>query len=904
MPPTPETTPGFLQRARTWLLEKELLRAKLLCCLAGSAGGLILITALMVPTVRRAYSEATHGGAGFKGILGLVGYGFAALAAVTIVAAATWAAFRIFRRYIHQLQQGESRALFIVEACPDAILVVDGQGIVESCNLAAETIFGYTRDQLLGQKIIRLIPQRHFLHDVATMGRQGFIAYAERRNAVRFPVEIAVSESEYEGRRRFIVLVHDASERRYSDENVHHISLSVSSSIEAQYVRTLVLQLSQALQNDCAFILEIGSEPGLCTLTLSEQGRLSSKSNYSLAGTAFAEALQSGFTAISQEARQKYPCDTLLQSLKAESFIATPLKDHKERTVGLIGVIHCTPATQVGIARQTLQIFAARAAAEIERKQEIEGLSSEKDRLAGDVSAIRDTAERDRSRYEEEIAAEQELFSVTLRSIREGCITTDNDERVVTLNPVAEQLTGWTQQEAADRPLSEVLRLVSIRGNRPLDIAQLPQRMRQGDAQSIAVARDGTQRRVELSTAPIRARKNVKLGTVLVLRDVTEKQLLEEERYKAEKLESIGVAAGGIAHDFNNLLTAVICNLSLSLMGSEEHMRDRIESSKNAALRAQDLARQLLTFARGGAPVKRTSSLRQIVLETVGFSLSGTNIRSAIDLPEDLWPGDVDAGQVSQVISNLAINAVQAMERGGTLHVRGENLVLDAENAPPTLEPGRYVRITVRDEGQGIPEEIRKKIFDPYFTTKPTGNGLGLATCYSIVKNHGGYICVECAPGEGAAFHVYLPASEGEIVPEPAPAAPRVPRHGKILVLDDEEVICELITFTLSSLGYTVVESREGKTALRLYREGLDSGQPFDLVIMDLTIPGGMGGRETIQELKKIDPGAKAIVSSGYAMDPVMARYKDYGFCGSISKPFDLVHLEQAVQEAISLQRK
>ena len=900
---TSDTPPGFLKRARAWLFDKKSLRLKLLGAVAANTVGITLVLALFVLGLNHAFHDTTRHVAESMGILGLLGYFFAATLSIVALVGSTWHILHIYKEHIQRVEQSENRLRFIVEACPDAILVVDGQGIIESCNLATEMIFGYTRNQLIGQKISKLIPQRHFLLDVATMGRENFMAYAERRNSVRFPAEVAVSEAEYEGRRRFIVLLHDASERRYSDETVHHISLSVSSATGVEYVRTLVQQLSLALQNDFAFIAEIdNSQPGseFCSLTLAEQGRLRSKTNYGLAGTAFGEALQTGFTAIQQGVRARYPGDSLLATLKAESFIATPLRDHLERTVGLIGVIHCTAVPQVGVARQTLQVFAARAAAEIERKQEVEGLASEKDRLTGDMSTIRDTAERDRARFEEEIAAEQELLAVTLRSIREGCITTDNDGRIITLNPVAERLTGWSQKDAVDHSVGDVLRLTSIRANRPLDLSRLSEKVNQGDSQSMVVARDGTQRRVETSTAPIRTRKDMKIGTVFILRDVTEKQFLEEERYKAEKLESIGVAAGGIAHDFNNLLTAVIGNLSLSLMGDEGGVRDRIEASKNAALRAQDLARQLLTFAKGGAPIKKTSLLRQIVLDTIGFSLSGTNIRAAFSLPEDLWPADVDAGQISQVISNLAVNAAQVMERGGTLHVSAQNMLLDADTVPPTLEPGRYIRISVRDEGPGIPLEIQKKIFDPYFTTKPTGNGLGLATSYSIVKNHDGYISLESKPGEGATFHVYLPASESEIEPEEKRITPHAAHEGKVLVLDDEEIICELITYTLSSLGYTVAECRDGKTAVQLYQEALDAGKPFDLVIMDLTIPGGMGGREAVQELKKIDPGAKVIVSSGYAMDPIMTQCKDYGFCGSISKPFDLAQLELAVQEALS----
>ena len=900
MPDSTDTPPSFFQRAHTWLFEKQGLRLKLLCSLAGTAIAIVCLSMLFVLAMRHILPTSS-GGSSFWEYMKLAGYWFSGIVALGGLIASTTYTFRTYQQQLRSVEQDEMRARFIIESCPDVIIMVDSQGIIESCNQATELVFGYPRSQILGQKITKLIPQRHFLLDVAAMGRENFMAFAERRNSVRFPVEIAVSEAQYEGRRRFVVLIHDASERRYSDENVHHISLSVSSTTGVEYVRTLVQQLSLALQNDYAFIVEtdIRPEAEFCSLTLAEQGRLRSKTNYGLTGTIFAEALKNGFTAIAQGVRANYPSDNLLATLKAESFIATPLIDQKERTVGLIGIIGCTPATQIGIARQTLQIFAARAASEIERKQEVEGLASEKDRLTGDVNAIRDTAEKERVRYEDEIAAEQELLAVTLRSIREGCITTDNDGRIVTLNPVAEHLTGWTQQEAADRPLNEVLHLTSIRGNRTLDALRLSEKALQMEPQSMVVARDGIQRRVELSAAPIRARKNLKLGTVLVLRDVTDKQFLEEERHKAEKLESIGIAAGGIAHDFNNLLTAVIGNLSLSLMGAEGAVKDRIEASKNAALRAQDLARQLLTFAKGGAPVKRTASLRQLVLDTIGFSLSGTNIRSAFTLPDDLWPADIDAGQISQVISNLAVNAVQVMERGGTLYVSGENVVVTEENAPPTLEPGRYVKVSVRDEGPGIPEEIQKKIFDPYFTTKPTGNGLGLATSYSIIKNHDGFIGVDSKPGQGAVFHVYLPASEKEVEPEVKRPAPVTRRNGKILVLDDEEVICELISYTLSSIGYTVIPSHNAETTLRLYKEAMEAGQPFDLVIMDLTIPGGMGGREAIQELRKIDPKVKAVVSSGYAMDPIMTQCRDYGFCGSIPKPFDLNLLESTVAEAL-----
>ena len=902
MPPL-DANLGPLRRARAWLLENKGFRAKLLGNIAAGAASAALLAALFLTALLR----GEHGGAhSFWEWLKLAAWLLMGGAGIAGLGYSLWTTHRLYRAQLKSAAESESRARFIVEACPDAILIVDSQGMIESCNPATEAIFGYRCADLRAQKLTKLIPQRHFLFDMAAMGRENFMAFAERQNGVRFPVEISVAAAQHGGKRRFAVLVHDASERRYSDETVHHISLSVSATTGVEYVRTLVQQLSLALQTDFAFIAETGSQDdgtSFCSLTLAEQGRLRSKANYGLEGTVFAEALQqSKFTAISKGVRQQYPNDNLLATLKAEAFLATPLVDNEGHTVGLIGAINCIPATQIGIARQTLQIFAARAASEIERKQEVEGLASEKDKLAGDMSAIKD-------RYEDEIAAEQELLAVTLRSIREACITTDNDGRIAMLNPVAEKLTGWPQAEAADQPLSEVLQLASLRGNRPADVLRLAEKNAPGDFQWNLTSRDGTQRRVEMSIAPIRARRNVKLGTVLVLRDVTERQFIEEERQKAEKLESIGLAAGGIAHDFNNLLTAVIGNLSLSLQGSDGGgVRDRIEASKNAALRAQDLARQLLTFSKGGAPVKRTASLRQLVLDTVGFSLSGTNSRPVFELPEDLWSADVDAGQISQVIGNLAVNAVQAMAQGGTLYVRGENIEVGEHNAPPTLHPGRHVLITVRDEGPGIPEEVQKKIFDPYFTTKPTGNGLGLATSYTIIKNHDGFIGVESEPGKGAAFRIYLPASSDTESQTPeAPPEPEVKRPAKppkaaarVLVLDDEEIICELICYTLHALGHTVIPAQDGQTALRFYREALERGQPFDLAIMDLTIPGGMGGREALEELKKMDPAVKAIVSSGYAMDPIMTRCRDFGFCAAIPKPFDIANLEEVVQQALS----
>jgi len=531
------------------------------------------------------------------------------------------------------------------------------------------------------------------------------------------------------------------------------------------------------------------------------------------------------------------------------------------------------------------------------------------------VAVIRDIQERafaeaERKLFQLTLAEEKERLDVTLRSIGDGCITIDNHGRILLLNPVAERMTGWLAGEATGRSLPDILQLTNPRTRRvirkPVDAL-----IATGSAADLGgtlrlTSNDGAERLVEINASALRDTHDGKVGAVLILRDVTERQRSLEERQKKEKLESLGVAAGGIAHDFNNLLTAILGNLSLVLMGNklESTTQERLSGAKRASLRAQELAQQLLTFAKGGSPVKATASLGGLVKDTVTFHLRGSKTRVEFTVPDELWPAEIDAGQISQVVQNLAINADQAMPAGGTLRVTCTNC--DLTQRPSRLGPklGRYVQISVRDEGIGIPEENLKKIFDPYFTTKPKGSGLGLATSYSIVKAHGGWIDCTSLPGEGTTFSVFLPAgdrvpvamtteTEGKTFPE------RVPATARVLVLDDEEAICALVTCALEPMGIEVVETNDALTAIQRYREALAADQRFDLVISDLTIPGGMGGMEAVRRLHEIDPRVRAIVSSGYATDPVMAKFREHGFCAMIAKPYEISALAQVVSDVL-----
>jgi len=396
------------------------------------------------------------------------------------------------------------------------------------------------------------------------------------------------------------------------------------------------------------------------------------------------------------------------------------------------------------------------------------------------------------------------------------------------------------------------------------------------------------------------------IGNVLMvaehIRDITEKKKMEEEILKAQKLESVGVLAGGIAHDFNNLLTAIMGNISLAKMCAEPATKafDRLADAEKACERATGLTQQLLTFSKGGAPVKKTASIVQIITDSAGFMLRGSNVKCEFSLQNNLWAADVDEGQMGQVINNLIINADQAMPDGGVISVTAENVTIaDSELLP--LPAGRYIRISIQDQGEGISPENMPKIFDPYFTTKERGSGLGLATVYSIIKSHQGHLDVESAEGVGTIFRLYLPASDKEIEPEEkiSPEMSSRGGSGRILVMDDEEIIREIAREVLTHLGYEVVVCGDGKSALALYREALSSGNRFDAVIMDLTIQGGMGGKETMKALLGIDPLVKGIVSSGYNNDPILAHFREYGFSGMVSKPYTVRELQKTLQELV-----
>ena len=509
---------------------------------------------------------------------------------------------------------------------------------------------------------------------------------------------------------------------------------------------------------------------------------------------------------------------------------------------------------------------------------------------------------------EKNLRESRERLAITLSSIGDGVIAVDTGGIVVMLNGVAEQLCGWSHAEAVGNPLTLIFQIINEKTGatqeNPVDKALESGAVVELANNTILLARDGARRVIADSAAPIRNQEGNIIGVVLVFRDMTEKHKIEEELFRVRKLDSLGVLAGGIAHDFNNLLTGILGNISLAkmLLPALDKSYIFLDNAEKAAVRARELTQQLLTFAKGGAPVKKVFSLQDLVNESISLVLHGSNVKESVDIPDSIHAIEADEGQISQVFNNIIINATQAMPGGGILIVAAQNEIF-SDNNTLSLSPGPYIRLTFTDQGCGISDENLKRIFDPYFTTKSSGNGLGLASVYSIVSKHGGHISTSSAIGIGTTFTIYLPSVGVTFSKHQEASTRQIAGYnpgGLVLVMDDEEIIRDMTARMLEHLGYQAATCENGSEAITQYKAACESGTPFSAVIMDLTIPGGMGGRETAQQILAMDDKACLIVSSGYSSDPIMADYSTYGFHGAIAKPYKLKDFEQLMSSLLS----
>lgn len=673
-----------------------------------------------------------------------------------------------------------------------------------------------------------------------------------------------------------ISVVKDITDRKRIEEALRKIAQSDHAPGSIAFLRFLVRDLCQALNVPYAILAELEhpAHPHTQTVAIWANGTFGENSGWTPPPAVFEELLTVKGCSWNNLASTLFPQNALPASWTIGSYMGSALRGRAGQIIGLLLVFSPEPIANIHVAQSIVQLFAARAASELQRKKA--------------EDALRDSEQRYR-------AIVEHAYDLIIETTSKG------ECQYVTPNCL--QVLGYDSHDMVGKSFFDFVHpedrevLVESFHSHVEELQELDMVCRLQTKQS-------EWRWFESHIHPFRTSVGSVVG-VIVTRDITERKRLEEERVRAVKLESVGLLAGGIAHDFNNILTSVFANIGLAKMVTAKHalpdgetVIERLGAAEKACLRARDLTKQLLTFAKGGAPVKSTTSIASIITDTVQFALRGSDVRCTMHLPDDLWPVEVDEGQISQVLQNLVINGDQAMPEGGTIRVEAENCPVTGHGGLP-LKTGNYVRVSVTDQGIGIPQDHLPKIFDPYFTTKQKGSGLGLATTYSIIKRHEGHIAVSSSLGKGTCFTLHLPASATNSSRNDETPEMLIQGSGRILIMDDEGEILEVLEKMLQHLGFTVDLASDGEQALALYIRAVQQGRPYITTILDLTIPGGMGGKETLRRIREHDPEAKVIVSSGYSNDPVMGHATQFGFSGYIAKPYNVVDLSKVLSRII-----
>lgn len=499
-----------------------------------------------------------------------------------------------------------------------------------------------------------------------------------------------------------------------------------------------------------------------------------------------------------------------------------------------------------------------------------------------------------RKRAEQALRESEQKLSLVLDGVPWLICYVSGDQRYLYVNRAYADWYGTSPDQVVGKPVNEVLDEQAYRkasGSIERALAGV-----RASFEDTAHDREGRERTVQATYVPHMDEQGDVKGCFVLMQDTTDRKRMEMEMLKVQKLESLGVLAGGIAHDFNNLLTVIMANLSMARAygGLGEESSGMLADAEKASFRAQALTQQLLAFSKGGQPTRKTVSLEKLLKETGEFTLAGSNVGCDFEIQRDLWPASVDEGQITQVINNLVINADQAMPEGGTIRISAENAVL-AEETPIPLKSGKYVKISVADQGVGISPKHLSKVFDPFFTTKIKGSGLGLSSSYTILKNHGGHIRIDSEVDLGTTVVIYLPAAETALADSEPKKEEPFRGTGRILLIDDEEMIRRSTGRMLERLGYEVALASDGTDGIELYRRAMELGSPFHLVILDLTIRRGMGGDQAMRELLRIDPDVKVIVSSGYSANPIMSSHREHGFCGVVPKPYTIDDLAASI---------
>jgi PAS domain S-box-containing protein len=812
--------------------------------------------------------------------------------------------------------ESEEKFRSITENAVDAIIMIDNDGKVIFWNATAEKIFGYTAEEVTGKEgHLLMAPQEY--HHAYRMGFEKFRATGQgsvlgktlelsaiKKDGSAFPVEISLSAIRINESWHAAAIIRDITERRMLSECLAEGKRFAENLLENSAVATFVLnpQHKVVLWNKACEELT-----GMCSADV-----IGTDDHWK---PFYAHKRQTLADVVIEQNHEslpflydKYSHSTLVsnglhaggwyQNLNSRKryivFDAAPIYSSSGELTHVIETLQ--DITERKKIEEQLDVYRTRLEnLVVERTEE---LRKANEQLKTDIAF--------RKKTEDALRRSEARFKEAQRVARLGTWEWDiekdeiywSDEvyRMFGIDPQKVSPVRWTFLDYIHPDDRERIREIFSAAYDEKKALQSNAKARRSDGNLITVQLQGK------VYSDSNGRPSVMLGNI---QDITEREKMEEEIGKIQKLESIGVLAGGIAHDFNNMLSAILGNISLASNHAKpgDRIFELLQEAGKAGRRAKNLSHQLLTFSKGGEPVKHVISIAELVRDVTEIALMGCSVRAVHSMGETLRTAEVDEGQISQVIYNIVINAKQAMDSAGKIATLCENICIDAVCVLP-LPKGDYVKISIRDEGPGIPEEYIKKIFDPYFSTKQSGTGLGLAVSFAIIKKHQGHITVESEPGTGTVFHIYLPASEKNICRSDNRKPEILSGSGKVLVMDDEEVIRLIIGKMLEDLGYSPVIVEDGERAIEEYRKAVESGETFQAVIMDLTVRDGMGGSECIRELQTIDPEVKAIVSSGYSDDPILSRYREAGFKGIMTKPYQLEDLSHILSKVIQRTNK
>ena len=876
-----------------------------------------------------------------------------------------------------RLAESEYRFRTIADLAVNGMVTADSRGNIDFFNRAAERLFGYASEEVIGKNATMLIPERY--RNAHKAGLERFLKTGEnqivgrtvelnalRKDGTEFPIELSLGTWGPREAPFFSAIVRDITERKRAEENLkesedryrdlveHSQDLICTHDLKGRLLSAnpwaarvlgysqdeilrvnmrdvIVPEMRDEFDRYLEEVVKHGIARGMLQVQTKNGERRIWEYNNTLRTEGVAEPIVRGMSHdVTERARAEKAVRNSTRRLQLaansgglgiwEWDIQSDALHWDDRMFELYGISRDTSLKGIERWQKTLHpddfhaaMVASQAAVRGEKEYDTEFRVVLPDgtlrSLHANAVVIRNTDGKalrmiginrditDRKRMEEE----QQIFKSLVEHSTDLIGIASLDGKVFYLNQAGQKLVGLNGLEEVRK--TRIRDFALGKHLNPLQEVQaslFEEGTWKGEAR-IRNFKTGMPIPIEMHGFVIKdAKTGQPIAFATTCRDISERKKLEAEMAKTDKLESIGILAGGIAHDFNNLLTAIFGNITLAKMfaNRQSEVYKRLEDSEKAAQRAKDLTYQLLTFSKGGTPVKKTISLQELVKESASFVLRGSNVKCEFSFPGDLWPVEADEGQMSQVFNNLIINGAHAMSDGGTLQVYCGNVIVDQSDL--SLAKGKYSLISFMDHGTGIPKEHLSKIFDPYFTTKKKGSGLGLSTSYSIVRGHGGHLMVESDLGIGTTFTIYLPASEeGKRLPC-AEEERFVTGKGRILVMEDEEAVREVAQGMLETLGYSVTLVKDGTEAIEIYQVAMASGVPFDSVLMDLTIPGGMGGMEAVKRLLEIDPNVRAIVCSGYSNDTVLANFKRFGFRAVIPKPFSLQELSGTISDVLS----